>query len=355
MTKRKTKKPVLADMHAHLLEKRVSPKKWWAAAKKRGLSAVAITEHAWIKPHKAYLKLLKQKPGGIILVPGIEAKTSIGHVLVYGQDARIYKIKKLREKNVPIKKVLEIAKENGFTVSLSHPYGYKPDSACGTIGEKKVKQLLRRNNIGIEYYNGILGSANDFIFRTEWVRKLYNFFDFTEKNRVAKKLRIARRSGRTKRKLEKISKETIERVQKPILLSQSAKFITAGSDAHYPKNIGNAVVQLKKKPKNAADLLKMIEKKEIIMAGPNLYSRKPVDELKKKEILEGLKYVVEGKVGGIKKSGIGRKVKKAELGKKLKSGAKKQGKKIKQGIKKIRKAKIAGKIKNTLIKFRRKK
>ncbi|MFA5357604.1 MAG: PHP-associated domain-containing protein [archaeon] len=337
--KKRTGAPILADMHTHLLEKRVSPKKWWKLVKARKLSVVAITEHGEKKPKKAYLKLLKARPKqmrNMLLIPGMEAKTNAGHVLVYGQDASIYEIKKLQEKNVPLKKVLEIAKCNNLTVSLSHPYGYKLDSACEIIGEKKVKQLLARNMIGIEYYNGMLGSANDFIFRTEWVRKLYNFFDFAEKNRVAKKLRIAKRSGRTKRKLEKISKETIERVQKPILLSRSAKFITVGSDAHYPKNIGSAVIELKKRPKDAAEFLKMIRNRETLLAGPNFYSQNPVDELKKKELFEGLKYVAESRVGRIKKSKLVRNVKKSRI------------------AKKITKTKITGKIKKAVGKLRKK-
>ncbi|MCX6801257.1 MAG: hypothetical protein NTZ73_03645 [Candidatus Diapherotrites archaeon] len=374
MTKRKirSQKPILADMHTHLLEKRVNPKKWWAAAKKRELSAVAITEHGEKKPRIAYLKLLKNKPEEIILVPGLEAKTKIGHVLVYGKDESVYWPKELQKKNIPITKVLEIAKKNGFLVSISHPYGYRLDSACGIIGEKKVKKLLKENDIGVEYYNGMLGSANDFIFRAKWARKLYNFLDFAEKNRVFKSLRLAKRSGRTKKSLEKISIETLGRVRKAVMLSQHAKFITVGSDAHYPKNIGSAIVQLKRKPKNAGTFLQMIKRNEIILAGPNFYLAKPVDELKKKELFEGLKYITQGKIGGIGKAKIVRKItkkvsggkrkiagrikkiRKARIGKKLKKRIGGRGWRLRKRILKIRKARFGKKLRKAFIKLRKK-
>ena len=40
----------------------------------------------------------------------------------------------------------------------------------------------------------------------------------------------------------------------------------------------------------------MLRHKEIKFAGPNIYARKPVDELKKKEILSGLEYVIKKRV-----------------------------------------------------------
>jgi hypothetical protein len=286
---------ILADLHTHLNEKKLDPKEWWASAIEKKLSVIAITEHAEYEPKSAYLKLLKIKPKHILLIPGFEANTSAGHLLIFGTDEKIFDYKELLKIKVPIETALEIIRKNNLTASFSHPFGYKSDSTCEIIGEKKSAELVKKYSIGSEYYNGMLGSANNFIFATQWVKKLYNFFDFASKNKIFKLLKISKKSKKIKDKLDKISLETFERVRKGIEFSKNAAYITVGSDAHYPRVIGTAILELKKKPKNNADCLEMIKKKQINWAGPNIYSDQPVDKLKKKELLEGLKYVTKAK------------------------------------------------------------
>jgi len=311
MAKNKIKPPILADMHTHLNEKNISPKDWWEAAREKKLAAIAITEHAEYDPGFAYSKLIELKPKNIILIPGMEAKTSAGHLLVFGTNKSLYSLPKLQQINVPIEEALEIVQRNGLLASFSHPYGYKADSTCLILGEAKTKQLLKKYRAGTEYYNGMLGSANNFIFATQWIKKLYNFFDFAEKSRAGKAFMIAGRSGKIKRKLEEISQETLERVRKGMIFSKNAAFITAGSDAHYPRSIGTAVVKLKKRPHSEKEFLEMIRGEEIIWAGPNIYAREPVDKLRKKELLEGLRYITAKKVKKkMKKPKIARKIRK---------------------------------------------
>ncbi|MBT4192635.1 MAG: hypothetical protein HOE11_04975, partial [Candidatus Diapherotrites archaeon] len=200
---------------------------------------------------------------------------------------------------------------------FAHPYGYKTDATCSVLGEKKSLQLLKKYKVGAEYYNGMLGSANNFVFGTQWIKKIYNFFDFSSKSKFGKALGIQNRSLRIKNRLEEISEETFKRVKGGIEFSQKASFITVGSDAHYPRTIGTAVLELKRKPKNAKDFLQMLTRKQILWAGPNIYSDLPVDKLKKKELLEGLKYVTKNRIK----------------------------KKITKGKKKSTKTKIKGKVK----------
>ena len=69
------------DLHTHLLEKEVNPASYWKAAKEKKLDAVAITEHVYENPEKAYNLLLEKKPKGILLIPGMELGTDIGHVV----------------------------------------------------------------------------------------------------------------------------------------------------------------------------------------------------------------------------------------------------------------------------------
>jgi len=314
-------KHILVDMHTHLNEKQIDPEKWWEAVTKKKLNVIAITEHVEYDSQNAYEKLFKTKPKNIILIPGMECKTSAGHLLVFGKDKSVYEIKDLQKVNINIEKALEIVNENNLVASFAHPYGYKGDSATNQLGEKETKRIMKKYKIGSEYYNGMLGSANGFIFGTQWVKKLYNFFDFISKSKKAKKVGIQKKSANIKSKLEIISLETLERVRKGMLLGQDADYITVGSDAHYPRVIGTAVLELKKMPKDENDFLKMLKKNEILWAGPNVYSDIPVDKLKKKELLEGLKYVTKNKI------------KKRLKKKKVSKSIKKRAKSLKQKIK----------------------
>ncbi|MBT4870031.1 MAG: hypothetical protein HON47_00455 [Candidatus Diapherotrites archaeon] len=315
------KKHILVDLHTHLNEKKISPQKWWDAVLEKKLSIIAITEHVEYDPKDAYEKLLEVKPKNVMLIPGMECKTTAGHLLVFGKDISVYDIAPLQKVNINVEKALEVVNENNLVASFAHPYGYKNDSTTNQLGEKESKRIMKKYKVGSEYYNGMLGSANGFIFGTQWVKKLYNFFDFMSKSEKAKTFHIQKKSKNIKSKLEIISLETFERVRKGILFGQEARYITVGSDAHYPRVIGTAVLELKKMPKNEKDFLRMLSNKEILWAGPNIYSRKPVDKLKKKELLEGLKYVTKNKL------------KKRMKKKKVTKSVKKKAKAIKQKIK----------------------
>jgi hypothetical protein len=286
------KKPILADLHTHLIEKNVNPKDYWKAVENQNLRVIAITEHVEYNPKKAYEELVKIKPKNVILIPGMEAKTTAGHLLIYGEDKSIYDIKDIQTVNIPIENALKIINENKLVASFAHPYGYKTDSTCLLIGEKKTKRLLKKYKIGTEYYNGMLGSATNLVFGNQWVKKTYDFFDFLANNKGIKKIKIIQAKN-FEDKLYNISKETFLRVKNGMIFSQNAEYITTGSDAHYPRNIGRGVIELKKNPKDEKEFLKMIQKKEILWAGPNIYIKEPVSKVKKIEILMGLKYVTK--------------------------------------------------------------
>jgi predicted metal-dependent phosphoesterase TrpH len=96
------KTPILADLHTHLNEKKTKAKDYWKFVKQKKLKVIAITEHSNYKPREAYLKLKAIQPKGIILIPGMEAKTSAGDLLLYGTDESIYDIKELQKMNVKI-------------------------------------------------------------------------------------------------------------------------------------------------------------------------------------------------------------------------------------------------------------
>jgi len=291
---------VTADFHTHLLEKKVKTKDYWKAVKARKLDVVATTEHADKKPEKAYRLLLEKKPKIVVLIPGVELNTKIGHVLAFGKNASIYKEKELLKKNVSIKKVIEIANDKGLVLSISHPWGFSYDSAAYVTSEKKIANLVQKENIGVEVFNGMFGNVSSFFYKSNWVKRPMNLFDFLEKSKIGKRTRLNKIGKRGKEKLDKKGKEILERCIKPMELGEKASFVTAGSDAHSPQRIGTGIMKLMVKGRvSPGSVLKALQdKKNVRWAGP--YVRKTskgmkVKEagIKRKEVFSSIKYAAK--------------------------------------------------------------
>jgi len=290
---------IVVDFHTHLLEKKVKPANYWKAAKAKNLDAVAITEHSQKKPEKAYFDLLQTKPKGIELIPGIELDTEIGHVIALSKSQDIYLIDYFFKKGLQIKKAVSIAEKKGVLLAIAHPWGFSYDSAAYLFGEKKLEELVEKEKIGVEAFNGMFGNVSSFFYASNWIRKPMNFFDFLEKNRVAKKTKISRLAEKGKQKLDKKGREIIERCIKPFQLGQKACFVTAGSDAHRPDRIGTGIIKLSAKSSSPKEILEALqEKKNIKWIGPNVKEtangfKADRVKLQKREILSGIKYATK--------------------------------------------------------------
>jgi hypothetical protein len=142
--------------------------------------------------------------------------------------------------------------------------------------------------------------VSGFFYRSNWIRKPFNFFDFLEKSRIARKTRLSVLGKKVKQKLDKKSRELIERCAKPITLGQGAAFITAGSDAHSATRVGSAVMKIRVSGRlNCAKVLDALQKKaNVAWAGPYVRETESgyVTEgsrLEKKEILQGIQYAAK--------------------------------------------------------------
>jgi hypothetical protein len=294
-------KTITVDLHTHLIEKREKPERYWKAVKAKKLDAVAITEHADCKPEKAYQMLLEKKPRAALLLPGMELRTNIGHVLAFGKSDEIFSIEKLFEKKLPIKKAVQVAQKNDLLLSIAHPWGLSYDSAAYLMGEKRLHKLVAEGEIGVEAFNGMFGQVGYFFYGTNWVRKPLNFFDFLEKSRIGRKTRLSRLGRKAREKLDEKGREIIERCVKPMELAQHASFFTAGSDAHSNEMIGAGVMKIKisgkLSEKNILDAIR--EKKNIEFVGPFVKKTKAgnygiaMQQLHKKQFLSGLRYATK--------------------------------------------------------------
>ncbi|MFB6107575.1 MAG: PHP domain-containing protein [Haloplanus sp.] len=82
-----------------------------ALARRRGLDAVAVTNHDFHEPHPDWL-------GGVRLLPGIEISTTRGHLLVVGPDPPR---RTARDALTP-EEAVELAHDRGCAAVVAHPF-----------------------------------------------------------------------------------------------------------------------------------------------------------------------------------------------------------------------------------------
>jgi len=318
------------DLHTHLLEKKINANKWWNSVSAKKLDVVAITEHFNFKPKAAFQKLSALKPHNVVLLPGMELETSAGHALVYGIDNSIYDVEDFFVKGIDFFKAVDLAERNGFLLSIAHPWGFEDDSAA-YLFNGKLDDLIESRNVGVEVYNGLVGKVGDFVYSSNWVNKPINFFDFLEKNRIAKTLKLSKFGGKIEHGLERRVRDLMERNVKAYELGRKASFVTAGSDAHSAEAIGSGILKLKFSKESSAENVfnALRHKRNVVWSGPFLNEISPGkfevsrQGVKKMEFLQGLRYAATKKVKKSVGDRIVRKIGKKALIEKIKRIGKK--------------------------------
>ncbi|MFH0955095.1 MAG: PHP-associated domain-containing protein [Candidatus Micrarchaeota archaeon] len=294
---------VTMDLHSHQFERKVKSRDYWREADKRGIDVMAITEHTHFDAKKSFDVLLAEKPRNKILVPGLELNSSIGHTLCLAPTPEIYSEKKLFEFGVDIETASDIAKKHGALLVAAHPWGYQHDSAAFLVGPKQVLKLMRRLNLGIEAYNGMVGHLSDIIYDSAWVRKPFNFLAFLEKNKFTRTVGLGRIGGRLKKNMDASIWNTLARVSAGTELGEKASFITAGSDAHTADRVGEGMMKISadEELKTPFDVLELIQqKKRMVWCGvgveeirPGVYKKIKRSNITGSEIWDGIKYATK--------------------------------------------------------------
>lgn len=104
------------DLHTHTFFSKDacnSPEEMIEAARSRGLSGIAITDHDTCEAHE-YMRG-RSLPEGFLLIPGVEVSTAEGHLLCIGATLP-------RLKGKPAKEVLEKIKNAGGIGIPAHPF-----------------------------------------------------------------------------------------------------------------------------------------------------------------------------------------------------------------------------------------
>jgi len=149
-----------ADLHIHSVyskEKSVSKFPLWKLkrmtleailkmAKKRNLSAIAISDHDNIEASFKAEELAKKYD--LIIIPAVEISTKDGHILAYG-------IKKNIQAKMNAQKTIEEIHQQGGLAVAAHPFSYQGLSAFYKLKKRKAVSLLPID--GIEVVSCVTG------------------------------------------------------------------------------------------------------------------------------------------------------------------------------------------------------
>ncbi len=134
------------DMHIHTsysVDGRVNPKDVLKIAKKKGMTAIAITDHNEIKG------AIKAKKLRIIpVIQGIEISSSAGHILGYGVDCKI-------KRDLTVEETIEEVHDCGGIAVIAHPF-----RLWSGLGEKVARASVLLAD-GIEIFNGRCTARNN--------------------------------------------------------------------------------------------------------------------------------------------------------------------------------------------------
>lgn len=107
---------MLIDMHTHTsvysTDSNLLPHEALERAAERGIDGVILTEHDVVWPANRAARLSEQV--GILVLPGVEVTTELGHVLVYG-------LKELIPRTTDSKRLRALCDEQNALMYLAHP------------------------------------------------------------------------------------------------------------------------------------------------------------------------------------------------------------------------------------------
>jgi hypothetical protein len=219
-------------------------KEYWDEVEKKGLLGCAITEKADNNPKGCYLELLKYKPIDKILIPGITVNTNYGEVLVYSYSSDFYDYGLFYEDNVSLKRLCDFCNKKKYLVSIAHPFGLISNSATYLMGLNKLEKFIKKNNVGVETFNGVIGYLSYYMYDSFFLRKLRQLLEFFEFHEFFRIIGLGWISKKITHKIDQKSYDMVYKFAAGIKLGKIAKFITAGSGCPVIDRIGSGVLIL---------------------------------------------------------------------------------------------------------------
>jgi hypothetical protein len=187
-------------------------KKWWRFFEKNKINCVLITEHAYKNPRRAFEFMNKTKPKGFFCFPGVECVTKEGvDIVIFSNNPKIYKLKQLAPLKTTYNEIIKLVCSKKYLYSyVTHPYTLGLTSVINKLGNKVYKDSVKKLG-ALEISNGAFDNLECF-FRLFPLR----FFFKSKLSKISLTKHIPKKD-----------------YPKPI------KFLAAGSDAHFPEDLGN--------------------------------------------------------------------------------------------------------------------
>jgi predicted metal-dependent phosphoesterase TrpH len=135
-----------ADLHMHtnLGDGWISPARLIEAARQRGLTLIAVTDHDHVEGARRVEELLHRQGGPMQMITGVEVSTRQGHLIgLFVKDAP----RPMR----PVEESIDAIKQQGGLVIVPHPLGRLVPS----LSRRRIGSLLAAGYAidGIEAYN----------------------------------------------------------------------------------------------------------------------------------------------------------------------------------------------------------
>ena len=228
-------------------------KQYWYEVVKKDLLGCAITENAKNNPKECYLELLKYKPSDKLLIPGISVNTNYGEVLVYSYSADFYDYGLFYEEKIDLKRLCDFCNKKNYLVSIAHPFGLISNSATYLMGLNKLEKFIKKNNVGVETFNGVIGYLSYYMYDSFFLRKLRQLLEFFELHEFFRIIGLGWISKKITHKIDQKSYDMVYKFAAGIKLGKMAKFITGGSGTSRLDRLGSGVLILEI-PKKILDI-----------------------------------------------------------------------------------------------------
>ena len=134
--------PINADLHVHSnysKDSLITPKELVYFAKKRGLNAVAVTDHNQIK---GSLKIAKE--ADFLVIPGMEVSSSDGHIVALN-------LQELIPRGLTASETVDKIHEAGGIAIAVHPYAWLKGSLTRHVKEAKFDAIETLNASAFPY------------------------------------------------------------------------------------------------------------------------------------------------------------------------------------------------------------
>lgn len=184
----------------------------WEQLAQKGIHVVLVTEHAYKNPKRAFEYMRRHKPDSLYCFPWVECISQEGvDIVVFSDSEKIYDYKELQSFWLPYRDIIDfVNSKDDLSAYVTHPHTLWLAWVIKKLGYDAYQESSQKLG-AVEISNGGLDNVYIFIEKF-WLKKIFKNLSH---------------------KINKV--KLLPRNDYPSTII----FLAAGSDAHYPEEIGN--------------------------------------------------------------------------------------------------------------------